>query len=111
MSPDQLPKEEYDSILEKTWFVPCPRGQNAETFRFYEALEAGAIPLLIETDETRAFVTYIRQKLNIPVGSSWAHVKQILKSLLENPEALNHYSHSVQQDWKRWKEELIVKNI
>ena len=28
-------------------FIPCPQGLNPETFRFWEALEAGAIPVRV----------------------------------------------------------------
>jgi hypothetical protein len=29
-------------------FIPCPQGLNPETFRFWEALEAGAIPVRVQ---------------------------------------------------------------
>jgi hypothetical protein len=38
--------EEYMMQLAQAGFVLCPMGNNPETFRFYEALEAGAIPLI-----------------------------------------------------------------
>ena len=36
-----------DMLLE-TVFALCPRGNNFETFRFYEALESGAIPVVVK---------------------------------------------------------------
>ena len=36
-----------DMLLE-TVFALCPRGNNLETFRFYEALESGAIPVVVK---------------------------------------------------------------
>lgn len=39
--------EAYTLSLTLTRFVPCPPGNNPETFRHYEALEAGAIPLIL----------------------------------------------------------------
>ena len=39
----------YTEALTRTRFVPCPPGNNPETFRHYEALEAGAIPLILAT--------------------------------------------------------------
>ena len=42
-----LPKEAYVQLLERTQVVLCPRGFSAvESYRVYEALEAGAIPLV-----------------------------------------------------------------
>lgn len=42
-----LPKAEYAQLLTNTQVVLCPRGFiSAETYRLYEALEAGAIPLV-----------------------------------------------------------------
>ena len=42
------------TTVKKIWksiFVPCPRGNSSpDTFRLYEALEAGSIPI-VERDE------------------------------------------------------------
>ena len=39
--------EEYITRLVDTGFVLCPEGNNPETFRHYEALEVGAVPLFV----------------------------------------------------------------
>ena len=39
--------EEYIVKLVDTGFVLCPEGNNPETFRHYEALEVGAVPLFV----------------------------------------------------------------
>ena len=45
-----LSGEDYWNTLADSKFVPCPMGWvNLETMRLYEALEAGAIPLLLES--------------------------------------------------------------
>ena len=36
------------NMLLDSVFVLCPRGNNLETFRFYEALESGAIPIFVK---------------------------------------------------------------
>jgi len=42
-----LSKPEYATLLSNTQIVLCPRGwASVESYRFYEALEAGAIPLV-----------------------------------------------------------------
>ena len=37
----------YAELLNRSKFVLCPRGTNPGTFRFYEAMECGAIPVYI----------------------------------------------------------------
>ena len=42
-----LPLDEYASLMEAAWVAPCPGGpKSVDTFRLYEALEAGAIPII-----------------------------------------------------------------
>jgi hypothetical protein len=41
---------EYKEILARSRFALCPRGSGPSTIRFWEALQAGAIPVLISDD-------------------------------------------------------------
>ena len=43
---EYLPPERYAQVLAESVFAPCPKGRSLETFRFYEAIEAGAIPVM-----------------------------------------------------------------
>jgi len=38
--------EKYAELMQDSIFVPCPRGRALDTFRIYEALESGAIPII-----------------------------------------------------------------
>lgn len=40
-------KEEYKDVLARSRFALCPRGTGASTIRFWEAMQAGAIPVLL----------------------------------------------------------------
>lgn len=41
-----LPRAEYMQQLKRSWVAPCPGGPAThDTFRFFEALEAGAVPI------------------------------------------------------------------
>lgn len=40
-------KKEYQDILARSRFSLCPRGTGASTIRFWESMQAGAIPILI----------------------------------------------------------------
>jgi hypothetical protein len=48
----ELYAREYQDILLRSRFALCPRGTGASTIRFWESLQAGAIPVLI-SDEMR----------------------------------------------------------
>jgi hypothetical protein len=62
-----LEYSEYTREMGKHYFVLCPRGNGIDTHRFWEALYMGAIPVLIQTEETciTNFINYILE-LRIP---------------------------------------------
>jgi hypothetical protein len=84
-SPNMLGREETLSILLNSWCVPCPSGHNAETFRFYEALEAGAVPIVVK-ESNEAFLNYISSHFQILVADSWEHAAQIVYTLKQQPQ-------------------------
>lgn len=48
----QLEKEEYQDCLSRSRFSLCPRGAGSGTLRFWESLEAGAVPVSLSDDLT-----------------------------------------------------------
>ncbi len=51
-----LGPEEYRTILAMSIFAPCPPGNyNQETFRLYEALEAGTIPIVLRSTNAQPY--------------------------------------------------------
>jgi hypothetical protein len=70
-SADALSVDAYRDILDETIVVPCPGGwSNLETFRVYEALEAGCIPIV----EKRPGFDYFTALLGphpIPTVAGW----------------------------------------
>jgi hypothetical protein len=87
-------------------FVPCPKGQNVETFRFWEALEHGAIPIYIRNDGDEQYFKYI--SCNLPVLSlpSWNHAADFIQSLLQNKPTLVQYRTTMLEKWARWKKTI-----
>jgi hypothetical protein len=81
-SSDTLPTEKYREIMEQTIFVPCPSGgSNLESFRVWEALEAGCIPIV----ERRGNFDYFRSACAthpFPTVSDWKDVASVLKGSL-----------------------------
>ena len=52
-------KKEYQDVLSRSRFSLCPRGTGASTLRFWESLQAGAIPVLIA------------DAMTLPEGVNW----------------------------------------
>ena len=101
-----LSKESYLHTMKDSVFVPCPDGQNAETYRFYETLECGAIPLLVETEKNGAFIKQIKEHLPILVTKTWEDAKAFVEGLLKRKELLTKYRDSLMTAWAAWKQEL-----
>jgi hypothetical protein len=58
-SSDSQYKLPYIDYLSKSIFALCPFGNSPETFRHYEALEHGAIPLLVRADQAYDYLSEI----------------------------------------------------
>lgn len=81
-------KEEYQNLLARSRFSPCPRGTGASTIRFWESLQAGAIPLLL-ADE-----------MSLPKGIDWNNcIIQIPeKEVSKLNEIIQHVSLEEEQE-------------
>lgn len=101
-----LGSEAYTSALLDTVFVPCPDGVNPETFRFYEALECGCIPLIVSTDENKAWVDFITEHIQILPHKSWEDAAKFVTHLQENIEMMEVYRTKVLNSWIEWRKEL-----
>ena len=100
-SPKMIGREESLSVLLNSWCVPCPSGHNDETFRFYEALEAGAVPIVVK--EGGAFLRYISEHIQIMPAESWTHAAQLIYTLKAQPEVYEKYRASLLIGWENLK--------
>jgi GR25 family glycosyltransferase involved in LPS biosynthesis len=103
----QLPEIEYVSETLNSIFVPCPAGMNAETFRVYEALENGAIPLIVRVPGDDAYIEMLKKHiflLNIP---SWNHAAMLVSNLVNDKQMLELYRNQVLSQWANYK--LVLK--
>lgn len=106
MDMEQLDKKEYSNALLNSIFIPCPGGNNIETFRFWEALEHGAIPLYVRSSEDQDYFKFLSSHLPLISLESWSHAADFMKSLAQNPPTLVHYRKTIYAKWLSWKEEL-----
>jgi len=96
--PEQLQMNEYMQLLLDTKFIPCPRGNNAETFRFYESLECGCIPVFVELPEVLC-------DLELPFiqTNTWDQVAELIRELEGDKDAMESYRTSIQLWWNAYK--------
>ena len=104
--PKQLQEDEYISLMLNSKFVPCPRGHNAETYRFYEALECGSIPLFITADAPN---TDILQSMPFLKLETWEHAAALMYHFQKNPEQMEQYRNLILHSWANYKGQLKEK--
>ena len=105
-SPKMLGREETLSVLLNSWCIPCPSGQNSETYRFYEALEAGAIPILTKGDVTDEYLQFLQRWLPLLVAENWGHAAQLVYTLKSKPEAYEQYRTNLLNAWENMKNDI-----
>jgi hypothetical protein len=106
MHPDNLSKDEYLKKMLSSIFVPCPDGINAETFRVYEALDAGCIPIVIHSERNDMWFRWISSHVPILDISSWDNALRNMYQLLSKPATLEIYRNEVLTAWVNWKNTL-----
>lgn len=101
-SPNKLSPEDMYSYMKRSTFVPCPSGENAESFRIYEALEAGAVPVLVR--DSKEFIEFITTNLPLKVFDSWDDAAIIMNAM--SGTKLNEYRTKVLNAWAIYKNTL-----
>jgi GR25 family glycosyltransferase involved in LPS biosynthesis len=105
-SPEKVSLKEMFSYLTRAKFVPCPSGENPETFRMYEALEAGAVPVLVKDATNKKFLEFITENIPIKVFDSWDDAAIIVYNLANNATKYKVYRNSVLNAWITYKNKL-----
>jgi hypothetical protein len=101
----KLSKAEFDDVLENTIFSPCPMGNVIlETWRLYESLELGCIPIV----ETRASIDYFSGLFGphpIPSFRSWQAARHYVQRALADKPSLLRKQLEVCEWWTAKKQE------
>ena len=98
------PSSDYITLLRATKFVPIMKGTNYETFRIYEALEHGCIPLICREEGDRAYYEWLRQHLpGLFAAPSWAAAGEFICTLTANKDVMQAYCDTIHKQWIAWK--------
>jgi GR25 family glycosyltransferase involved in LPS biosynthesis len=100
--------KEYQEMLLKSQFVPIPRGNHAETFRLYEALDYGAIPLYVRTQGDDVYWSWLRSHLTLLELTSWNQVPKVLELFQKFPEKGEQYRAGLLDQWAKWRTECAT---
>ena len=100
-------REQYVEVMLDSTFVACPDGVNAETFRFYEALEFGCVPLVVRTEKNSAWVDWVCENLPLLPLASWADAAGLVAHLMKEKAMLEAYRNKIIGVWMTWKKVLF----
>ena len=111
--------------MNKSFFVLCPQGfVNNESFRFYEALMSGAIPVCLKSDFLYWYFPsywhsiFPNQKLPFIIGKDWKECLYKMRVIMNNPKDLermnkdcNIFINTVIKDWKnKFQKSILTLN-
>jgi hypothetical protein len=99
---------EYTTLLNESKFIPCPKGVNYETFRLYEALEAGCIPICVGTGSAEHTI-YEKLIGNgvILMAQDWAAAANIINQINSNMSILDQLQENLTKYWMSRKINII----
>ena len=97
--------QSYLQNMMNTKICPIPRGANLETFRFYEAIRAGCIPI----GEAFPKAWYYDDAPIIRL-KNWADIKTVVPTLLNDTDRLNDLHKQVLQWWEEKCSEKPLAN-
>lgn len=97
---------QYRDLLLESTFSPCPIGNSSfDSFRVYESLEAGSIPIVQSTHKGDYF-THLLGPHPLLVVEDWQEAPGLVRKLLENPLQLENKRLACLSFWEKKKKEL-----
>lgn len=104
---EPLSQKELASVYRDSEFVLCPQGINhPDTFRIMEALQSGAIPVMIRF-LGRDYAKYTFGRHPFVVAKTWSEAADILQRYYENPDLLAQKRKEVNDWYGRYREQLL----
>jgi hypothetical protein len=105
-SPTQKSRAEYAKLIARSRFVPIVRGNHFETFRMYETLEAGAVPIYVREEGDDMYWNWLTSKIKLANITSWDLASKYIRHFLVNPSDEERYRKGLVEQWNAWKAEL-----
>ena len=101
-----LSQPDYLQFMSRARIVPCPAGVlTPDTFRVYESLECGAIPILDVRGQSDLTVGIWPMLLGadhpLPIIDDWSTLPDLIDSLLAD---YHHQSTTIAEWWTGWKQ-------
>jgi dihydrofolate reductase len=102
----------YFDRMKHSKFVLCPVGNcSLDTFRLYEALEAGAIPVVLSSNVNQPFVRFIGHYWELLFGgvvpfvcsATWEENAQKMAHYLKHPDLLESLVCQCRSFWEAYK--------
>jgi GR25 family glycosyltransferase involved in LPS biosynthesis len=106
--PKMTNESKYLNALSNSKFCPILRGNNIETFRLYEALETGTIPIYVRVESDTEFWNLISKKLQIINLDTWEKAIEFINLLITKKDFGEKYRLKLIDNWRLWKDEIKV---
>jgi len=98
---------EYAAILEESVFSPCPIGmQNLDSFRVYESLEAGCIPIVERRPNHDYFACLFGSHPMITIDN-WNQAPAIIADLLHDAHVLEARRKQCEAWWITYRDHFF----
>jgi hypothetical protein len=105
----RIPRQDFAQILAQSAFAPAPMGNaSLESCRIYDALEAGAIPI-VERRLTLNYFQHLFGKHPLPTVSSWSEARTLIAKVLADPSRLDSLQQECLEWWKQYQSTLTDK--
>jgi hypothetical protein len=100
----KLSKAEFDEVLKNSIFSPCPMGNVIlETWRLYESLELGCIPI-VETRASLDYFTGLFGQHPIPSFKNWDAARRYAQHALADKSSLQRKQLEIRNWWTMKKQ-------
>ena len=95
----------YIRNVADTIFAPCPAGNNPETFRIYESLDLGAIPIIVHpTNDEINFLNFgLWTEYPGPILKNWNELDNFFANLDRSASNLDSLQSKVQHWYERFQ--------
>jgi GR25 family glycosyltransferase involved in LPS biosynthesis len=107
--PKMTNESKYLNTLSNSKFCPIPRGNNIETFRLYEVLEMGTIPIYVRVENDVDFWDIISTKLQLIQLDTWEKAIKFIKLLLDKKDYAEKYRLKLIENWQIWKDDIKLQ--